>query len=461
LVSKTLSQGLPILVILIIVGPYWLVFVPEIEARMGLIPQLVAGYGRSGTTALMSLLGTDSRVAMGRAYPFEDRYLTYVSKLAILLERNLIQPQLSAEELYSFESCGWGGVPWAPPGPAKGRPGEAGLPSAAEWFQQLWAVIDEKVSGVSNDPGTGAFTRPARPGNLQFYAEKVPAWVSPFVRRYLPTRTYYLFRDPRDMFLSANAFMRQRNYFSFGRGPKDSDLDHARNLAYEFLLYYENFRADRHRADCMLVPYAGLIRDRAGLVDRLQRFAGLECLDQVEANELESHRTSASPEVSLDRWRREPLPSGVLSFLETYLQESFAALHYEPAAPGKIRSCPGAEFAQENENGLCVPTERGPFSIELPMDPFPSDRVTEIWVSAFGPALDEISLSWRTPEREYSHRRGLSLSAYAGPHWRVFRFPVGRHERWHGRISRLQLQLTFSPFPGDDPVYLRWVRLVE
>ena len=56
LISKTQSQGLPILVILIIVGPYWLVFVPEIEARMGLIPQLVAGYGRSGTTALMSLI---------------------------------------------------------------------------------------------------------------------------------------------------------------------------------------------------------------------------------------------------------------------------------------------------------------------------------------------------------------------------------------------------------------------
>ena len=438
---------LPILVILIIVGPYWLVFVPGIEARMGLIPQLVAGYGRSGTTALMSLLGTDSRVAMSRDYPFEDRYLTYVSKLAILLERNVIQPPLSAEELYSFEGCGLGGFPWAPPGPATGRLDEAGLPGAAEWFRSLWAVIDEKSQ---RQHPTAAF-----------YAEKVPAWVSPFVRHYLPTRTFYLFRDPRDMYLSANAFMRRRNYFSFGRGPKDSDLDHARNLAYEFLLYYENFRVDRHRADCMLVPYADLIRDREGLVGRLRRFAGLECLDQAAAHGLESHRTSASPEVSLDRWRREPLPPGVLSFLETYLQESFAALHYEPAAPGKIRCCPGAEFANENENGLRVPVERGRFSIELPIDAFPSDSVTEIWVSAFGPALDEISLSWRTPERDYSHRRRLSLPAYGGPHWRVFRFPVGRHERWHGRIARLQLQMTFNSLPYDDAVYLRWVRLVE
>src|SRR5262249_29688807 len=196
---------------------------PINELCMTLAPQLVAGYGRSGTTALMSLLATDSRLAMGRTYPFEDRYLTYVSKLSILLERNLIQPQPPAEELYSFESCAWGGFPWMPPGPAKGESGETGLPSAGEWFRHFWAVVEEKTR--------------SKHASAMFYAEKVPAWVSAFVRRYVPARTYYLFRDPRDMYLSANAFMRQRNYFSFGRGPKDSDLDHARSLAYEFLLY--------------------------------------------------------------------------------------------------------------------------------------------------------------------------------------------------------------------------------
>jgi hypothetical protein len=414
---------------------------------MEVIPQLVAGYGRSGTTALMSLLATDRRVAMGRTYPFEDRYLTYVSKFAILLERNRIEPQPPAEELYSFESCGFGGFPWVPPGPAKRQPGQIGLPDASDWFRHLWAVIEERSR--------------TEHASTDFYAEKVPAWVSAFVRRYLPTRTFYLFRDPRDMYLSANAFMRQRNYFSFGRSPKDSDLDHARNLAYEFLLYYENFRADQRRADCMLVPYADLIRDRAGLAERLRGFAGLECLADTTADELGSHRTSSTPEMSLDRWRRETLPTGVQSFLETHLQESFAVLYYEHAIPGKIRPCRGVEFTQANENGIHVPAGGGPFSIELPIDPFQSDQIAEIWVSAFGPALDEISLSWRTPERDYSARRRISLPAYAASHWRVFRFPVRGHERWHGRISKLQLQLTFRPAPGDDPVYLRWVRLVE
>jgi hypothetical protein len=41
-----------------------------------LMPILVSGYGRVGSTALMALLGTDERVAFDRRYPFENRYLT-------------------------------------------------------------------------------------------------------------------------------------------------------------------------------------------------------------------------------------------------------------------------------------------------------------------------------------------------------------------------------------------------
>src|SRR6266436_1253856 len=362
---------------------------------MELVPLLVSGYGRSGTTALMSLLGTDTRVAMGRAYPFEDRYLTYISKLAVLLERNVIQPQPSPEQLYSFDDCVFGGFPWAPPGPRKNQSGEPDLPTAAEWFRQLWTVVVEKS--------------PGREPAAAFYAEKVPAWVSAFVRRNLPARTFYLFRDPRDMYLSANAFMRQRQYFSFGRGPRDSDLNHARNLTYEFLVYFENFRADKDRADCMLVPYTDLIQDRPRLVDRLRRFAGLECLGHVVANELESHRTSSSPEMSVDRWRREPLHQEVLNFLENYLRESMVELHYEPAAPGKIGQCPGVEFASPpalskletpggtDENGLRVLFQNGQFCIDLAIDPFLSREVTEVWASLYGAAVDQVSLSWETP----------------------------------------------------------------
>jgi hypothetical protein len=421
---------------------------------MGLIPQLVAGYGRSGTTALMSLLGSDPRVAMGRAYPFEDRHLTYVSKLAVLLERNLIQPQPSPEELYAFEDCVFGGFPWVRPGPGGNQAVAQDRPSAAEWFRQFWALVVEKMG--------------SRRAATAFYAEKVPAWVPAFVRQSLPVRTFYLFRDPRDMYLSANAFMRQKQYFSFGRRPGDSDFDHARNLAYEFLVYFENYRADKDRADCMLVQYADLVQHRERLADRLRCFSGLECLqDQVTTKELESHRTSSSPEMSVDRWRREPLPQAVLSFLQTYLQESMGELHYEPATTGQIRWCPGVEFARKSpsidlttdENGLRVPVKDRPLRIELPIDPFVSRPVVEIWVSLYGPGLDEVTLSWETAQ--YSARQMLSLPTYGAHHWRVLRFVVARHESWNGRISNLRLEMSANSLHGNGAAYLRWMRLVE
>ena len=52
------------------------------EPSKPLTPILVAAPGRSGSTALMALLGSDPRVAFDRQYPFENRHLTYLVKFA-------------------------------------------------------------------------------------------------------------------------------------------------------------------------------------------------------------------------------------------------------------------------------------------------------------------------------------------------------------------------------------------
>jgi hypothetical protein len=224
---------------------------------MDLIPILVAGFGRSGTTALMALLGSAPQVTFDRAPPFEDRYLTYFAKLAALLERRGFHDAWTGEELCDFDSGRFGGLPWLPPG--GGLPARL-EPPPAEWLQALWALLSDRAR----------WQQPA----ARFYAEKVPAWVPALARAALPAvwvQTLYLFRDPRDQFLSANAFMRARGYFGFGRAAADSDTDHARNLAHAVLEYFENFRADRGRDDCTLVRYEELASERATLAERLAR----------------------------------------------------------------------------------------------------------------------------------------------------------------------------------------------
>ena len=71
------------------------------------------------------------------------------------------------------------------------------------------------------------------------------------VRNALPTRTLYLLRDPRDVYLRLfNAFNLRLWSLGIGRGPDDTDLDLARHLAYCCLVYNENLHlADRDRPD--------------------------------------------------------------------------------------------------------------------------------------------------------------------------------------------------------------------
>jgi len=97
------------------------------------------------------------------------------------------------------------------------------------------------------------------------------------VRPLLPCATVHLVRDPRDVFLSAVAFLRDKGFArGFGRDATTSDLDHARNLAHALLLYHENERADRGRDDATLVRYEDFVADRTAVAARLSRLTGLE-----------------------------------------------------------------------------------------------------------------------------------------------------------------------------------------
>jgi hypothetical protein len=426
-----------------------------------LTPILVAGFGRSGTTALMAMLGHDPRVVMGRAYPFEDRYLTYLAKRELLLDRPEFVGGVTDEQLCMFDDNHVGAYRELARLPAA----DAAFASrASERVRALWELFSAKA-------------RRAVP-STRFYAEKAPAWLAAFLRDSLSIQTVYLFRDPRDLFLSANALMRRRNYYSFGRVADDSDLDHARSLAYEYLLYYENYRADVGRTDCHLVRYGELVREPEQLADRLGRRLGVHASAIQDGPDLEVHQTTATLADSLDRWRREPLPPGVGHLFEAVLAEAMRALGYEvPATPAS--AWPMVEFARVQEsvaafshsvdgvpepggaNGLRVRLTGEDFWLILPVEPFDAAEVREVWVSLWGQAGNHCSLYWCPPGSHFAEERCLHLRHPAGRHWRVLRFRVGQHPLWRGRIGQLRLDpFNGSPSQTETPLFVRWVRAV-
>ena len=60
---------------------------PGEEGGAPLVPVLVDGTGRDGTTLAMQLLGTAAEIAFDRTYPYEQRYFSYLlqwSRLPLL-----------------------------------------------------------------------------------------------------------------------------------------------------------------------------------------------------------------------------------------------------------------------------------------------------------------------------------------------------------------------------------------
>jgi len=425
-------------------------------------PILVAGCGRSGKTAFLSLLGSDPAVAVDRFYPYENRYLTYFAKFVLLMMRREPEPSFPDVDLCLFESSTFGPQRWS------GRRGSLSdhavpIPQRhAVWLQRLWQTFSEEVA--QHNP------------EAVYYTEKAPSWLGPLVLDPLQAETIYMFRDPRDVYISANAFIRKRNFYSFGRAEGDTDLDHARTLAHSFTSYCEEYRMSRHLDDGLLVRYAELVNGKEELRLMLERRYGIHA-DWEKVDRPERHQTAAGLERSVNRWQREAIPGGVRRFFEKHLREEMACLGF--AAGDATEAYPAVEFrtgaldvsrmeqsadgALELRQEYADVTTRGPdFWMTLPFAPFDAAAASEVWVSLNGMIGDVCSLFWRARDEGFSEDRSIHLQFFPGMHWQVIRFRAAAHALWKGAIAELRLDVFNVHHRGRiGSGRIRWVRLIE
>lgn len=426
-----------------------------------LTPLMVTGFGRSGSTALMSLLTTDPEVGAGRAYPLEERILTYLAKLSLIAGGGSTTP-FTPLQLFDYDDRTFGSPPFFPPVSITSAPSDYRWSTVA-WFRAFWVGFSSKLREINP--------------RLRYYAEKTPAWVPPMVRTSFPSVTIYLFRDPRDVYLSTNAFMKKRQRHGFFRSPDNTDLDHARNLAFQYVTFFENYYMDGNRDDCLLVRYEDLILRPEATLHALGKL-GLTLAPEGMALYLEQHRTTADPVSSVDRWRRDPIPDEVRAFLEDYLSPEMRHLGYEadvvPLArdrfidfsTGNIESLfvehsPDGEFGSGGEH-VAIRITGADFWVILAVGPFQSSRVHEIWLSVQSAAGDHCSIYWRGDDEGFSAERSMHVPCDPAPHWRVLRFPLSGHALWRGRIAQLRLDAFNSNHIGETngTGSIRWLRLV-
>jgi hypothetical protein len=430
-------------------------------------PILLAGSGRTGSTAIMSVLGSHPQVALDREFPYESRYLTLFVKFALLLQHPDFFTSFDEEKLFDPNYLGFGGH----------RPGTASVAAQVPsqylpmeqtsiWVRTMWEKFSSNIFHC-------------RPQSL-FYAEKAPLWLAPRVRYFFECFTLYNVRDPRDIFISANAFMKKRNALGFGRAAGDSDRDHARRLALAFLCTFENYYADRDRKDVLLVRYEDFVLHRTAVTDKICRLTGLspfQASQEEDTQLVDSHTTAADREGSVARWRSEPIAEDVVRLLEQILQEEMILLGYPlslASGPSAVRTI---SFSQSRVNPVIRFSRHGcllqkpeyalahvrghDFHIYLPLEPFPAEHVKEVWVCIQGDIGNHFSLYWRRRDTRFSENASIHVPCGPSPAWSVVPFSVGRHPEWRGEITKLRLDL-FNNFtqPHRGIGRIRWVRLV-
>jgi hypothetical protein len=411
----------------------------------------------------MSMLGTDPRVGFDREYPFESRYLLYYVKFALLCRRPDLLQFLIPEQVSDFNYIGFGGplpCTYAFNGSAEGYLPQ---PPLAEFVTELWRLFSQHV--VHNHP------------QFELYAEKAPSWLAPIVRQFMPCYTIYNLRDPRDIFISANAFMKKRNYMGFARVVEDTDVDHARHIALAFVNTFENYFADRKREDIILLRYEDFVIRREKVARELQRLCGIVPKMKSGFEFFSIHRTAKDLERSVNRWKSDPIPEEVVLFLERALRDELTELGYTLSQPQRP-ACPTVSFAKrqidaaslasssdgylEPEDEYAVVNIRGvDFWIILPLEAFGASEAKEVWVSVQGDIGDVFSLYWHGPGGTFAEQRCMTQGYTPSAHWTVLSFPVHRHPEWAGKIVKLRLDL-FNAMrgPHQGRGKIRWVRLV-
>jgi hypothetical protein len=294
-----------------------------------LVPILVDGSGRDGTTLLMQLLGTSAEIAFDRTYPYEQRYFSYLLHWSQL-------PTLPSwdEERWNLDSLAHsdilaeagvvGPIPW----------GEHSL-IAGDSEPDVWREIFDSVWSTFSRRARQALR--SRLGDeelaIRFYAQKnASSWALPLDR--LPDlRLVCLLRDPRDVWLSSVAFHERRAeqgdaFLPVGPGGSVEDvLEEFLDDQKERLRWLAKAESER---GIPIVRYESLVADLPGEAKRLGEWLGIHLDAEAvlrRRGQYSEHITSASTDQSVARWRRE-MPEELVARFGQEMGDDLAELGY-------------------------------------------------------------------------------------------------------------------------------------
>jgi hypothetical protein len=304
--------------------------VAEETGGPGLVPILVDGSGRDGTTLAMQLLATSPEIAFDRNYPYEQRYFSYLLQWARLPEDERWEAvdwgldHLAHAETLRDASLS-GPIPWVERSLIAGP-----QPLWKQLFETAWTEFSSRArAAVQSQLGDSTL-------QVRYYAQKnAESWALGIDEIPPPRpRLLCLLRDPRDVWQSSIAFHQRR------QAEGNSFLPIGEDESVE--TYLTKFIGDqKHRlgwlrkcsreAETPIVRYERLVTDLPEEAERLGDWLGLRLDGEAvlrRRNEFGKHITAASPEQSVGRWKDE-MPEDLIARFSQAIGPDLAEFGYE------------------------------------------------------------------------------------------------------------------------------------
>ncbi len=439
------------------------------------MPILVTGMGRSGSTLAMQLLGTDPDCVFDQVYPLESRYLSLITHFAAQWQGWTFADYGQAASAYQ-SILGTNPIVLRG-GQERGK--ILNIPRSSDVLIALWKQFSDAV-------------RVDKP-NSRFYAEKVVEWMPSFLSGTMDTYALYLFRDPRDLFLSANSFNAKRGYLAFGRQQADTDRDHALTLAYRYLHRFENYKAFKAAGGkASLIRYEDLALDPIPALQDLIDATGIDIKPLADDQSYSQHRTSGSIQDSIARWKREPVNQAVLDVFDEVLHDVLLELNYETTHPdtahrvfdfrgksaekllGTVTGSENVQLGGTSDAGLLVilkddartaSGDEQSVELDLHTSDILMNEVSECWICISGDFGGRASLLWRSGVDAFDTSKSSDFvkSYDPGHHCTTLRFDLSCEDSWCGELSSLRLQITNTALQkcAKPSLNVRLVKLIR
>ncbi len=424
-----------------------------------ILPIFITG-SRSGSTLTMELLSADTRCALERFYPYEAKYLAWFARSAAGMDGWRFLDDNKVPELQ---------VNGAFPTHYRKLADDSlliGLPSGAKIFKLFFESFQESI--LAKEP------------EKRFYLEKGPPWLAIYLRRYIDAINIYLWRDPRDRYISTSKFLRKKHGKTNYLKESDPEYDYVLYLVHGYLRQFENFRVTQDGCNTFDLRYEQLIEDPLAALEPVRKICAINPAFQPSYDNYDIHRTSKTPQDSIARWKRGEVSPEAIACIDTILQEAITDLNYELSdVKHKTESpvlyfdserkdsctsldCTDGNIAGLSRRGLHIKVTGSCFHFKVPLNSFDAAKFREVWVSFSGELGYFATVYWRAKNQVFEDSRCVQIFTDPGSHYSLLRFELHKHPEWHGQIEELQINL-FNGKGWDNPNkrgYIRMIRLI-